>query len=169
MKINYLSVYQPYRNGNNESFDHISGMLLSFKKGEDKSIQFWLGRIEKELISKLQTKSFYVATVPSSTKGKRHTGFEKLIPKLSGKFDILNEKKNLLKRDKSIEKLATGGDRAIEVHVNSLSVPTVGAADKNVVLLDDVTTTGNSMRAAISKLERAGYNVILAIALGKTA
>ena len=169
MKINYLFIYQPYHKGKNKAFNHISGMLLSFKKGEDKSIQFWLGRIERELINQLQTKAFYIATVPSSTKGNKHLGFEKLIPKLSGKFDILNEKRNLIKRDKTIEKLANGGSRAIGVHINSLSVRTTEVAGKNVVLIDDVTTSGNSMRAAISKLERAGYNVIFAMALGKTA
>lgn len=169
MNIHHLSRYNPYHQGNNPAFDHVSGMLLSFKKGEAKSIPFWLSRVEKKITELVGNKPFYVATVPSSTKGKHHPGFKQLIPKLSQKFDVLNDKGNLIQRDESIDKLAAGGNRAIEVHVNSLSVPTPASNKKPVVLLDDVTTTGNSMKAAISKLERAGYTVVAAIALGKTS
>jgi predicted amidophosphoribosyltransferase len=169
MNIYYLSSYHPYHKGNNPAFDHISGMLLSFKRGDPSSIPFWLGRVEKAIKDNINDKPFYVATVPSSTKGKHHLGFSQLIPKLSQSLNVLNDKGNLLKRDATIDKLATGGERAIEVHVNSLSVASQVEGDKPVVLLDDVTTTGNSMRVAISKLNRAGYTVILAIALGKTS
>lgn len=168
MNIHFLSLYHPYRNGQNAAFDHVSGMLLSFKKGEAKAVSFWLSRVEQKISEVINQQPFHIATVPSSTKGKHHPGFSLLVPKLSNSFTVLNEKGNLIKRAESIDKLATGGNRAIELHVSSLTVPNPTKEYKPVVLLDDVTTTGNSMKAAISKLERAGYTVVLAIALGKT-
>ncbi|TMO88106.1 phosphoribosyltransferase [Pseudoalteromonas ruthenica] len=169
MKIHSLSRYHPYHKGQNPAFDHISSMLLAFKKGEPQAVSFWLSRVEQKIKELMGEQSFYIATVPSSTKGKHHPGFKHLIPKLSRKFNVLNDSGNLIKRDETIDKLANGGNRAIEVHINSLSVPAPVNDKKPVILLDDVTTTGNSINAAISKLERAGYTVVAAIALGQTS
>ena len=166
-RIQYLSFYHPYSGGNNEAFDHTSKMILAFKQGKPHAVSYW-ANVLKDRIYRITQEPFYIATVPSSTQGKAHPGFQKLVPMLGHSFKILNSRSNLLQRDATINKLASGGNRAVEVHIASLSVPFTCDDYKPVILLDDVTTTGNSMRAAISKLERAGYSVIAAIALGKT-
>lgn len=164
-----LSPYQPYHGGQNPDFDKSSGMLLDFKKGELKAVNYWYPQVAKMIRSLAGNTPFSIATVPSSTKGKKHPGFTELVSRLSREFSILNENKNLIGRTESIDKLASGGNRDIGVHLRTLEVPTSAKEYRPVVLLDDVTTSGNSMKAAISKLEDAGYTVIAAIALGKTA
>lgn len=167
--IHYLSTYQPYHGGKNPDFDKSSGMLLDFKKGESRAVSYWYPHVSRLIRSLAGNTPFSIATVPSSTKGKKHLGFSELIVRLSREFHILNENRNLIGRTESIDKLASGGDRDIGIHLRTLKVPTSANEYRPVVLLDDVTTSGNSMKAAISKLEDAGYTVIAAIALGKTA
>ncbi|HDF2327443.1 TPA: phosphoribosyltransferase [Morganella morganii] len=168
-KIYSLSIYQPYHGGQNPDFDKSSGMLLDFKKGESKAVNYWYPQISRLIRSLAGETPFSIATVPSSTKGKKHPGFTDLINRLGREFPILNENRNLIGRTESIDKLASGGNRDIGVHLRTLEVPTSANEYKPVILLDDVTTSGNSIKAAISKLEDAGYTVIAAIALGKTA
>lgn len=163
-----LSEYHPYHGGNNPKFDFSSRMLLDFKNGKAEAVDFWYPKVARLILSITCGTSFFIATVPSSTFGKSHPGFSALIKKLGYEFDIQNEKGNLIARTESIDKLATGGDRNIGVHLNTLRVITAEAKYKPVILLDDVETTGNSIDAGISKLRDGGYTVIATITLGKT-
>ena len=72
-------------------------------------------------------------------------------------------------RTTSIEKLAKGGNRSIEVHLNSmeLSEPDI-ISGETVVILDDIVTSGNSIAAARQLLEVAGARRIAAVAVGRT-
>ncbi|HEM7567168.1 TPA: hypothetical protein U2J78_005038 [Serratia marcescens] len=168
MKKYFLSDYQPYHGGNNPAFDTSSKMLLDFKQGRAEAIEYWYPKVSRLILSITGGTPFFIATVPSSTFGKSHPGFSGLIEKLGYEFDILNAKKNLIARTESIDKLATGGDRNISVHLNTLRVITAEAEYKPVILLDDVETTGNSIDAGVSKLRDGGYTVIASIVLGKT-
>lgn len=168
-EIYSLSIYQPYRGGQNPNFDKSSGMLLDFKKGELKAVNYWYPQVSRLIWSLAGDTPFSIATVPSSTKGKKHPGFTMLVKRLASEFSIINSNTNLIGRTESIDKLATGGNREVSVHLHTLRVPTTTIDYNPVILLDDVTTTGNSITAAVSKLEDAGYTVIAAIALGKTA
>jgi predicted amidophosphoribosyltransferase len=72
-------------------------------------------------------------------------------------------------RFRDINKLASGGDRGVAVHLNSIRVqqpPSVKG--QTMVVLDDITTTGNSMDAARQLLTLAGAIRIGGIALGRT-
>ena len=71
-------------------------------------------------------------------------------------------------RTTSIEKLAKGGNRSIEVHLNSmeLSEPDI-ISGETVVILDDIVTSGNSIAAARQLLEVASASRIAAVAVGR--
>jgi len=88
---------------------------------------------------------------------------------LSKKYTIVNGANNLLRRTASIQPAHKGGDRGMSNHMGTLSTSSFANNLANpVVLLDDVTTTGNSLRAGILKLQRANVKIVAAIALGKT-
>jgi predicted amidophosphoribosyltransferase len=75
-----------------------------------------------------------------------------------------------LLRHRTIQKLATGGDRGAHVHRGSVRV----AADelvmgRSVVVLDDVTSTGNSLRACVDLLQEAGASRVIGVALARAA
>jgi predicted amidophosphoribosyltransferase len=76
----------------------------------------------------------------------------------------------VLVRHTKIEKLATGGNRAIEVHLDSIrTVDKKKILDgASVLLLDDVATSDNSLRACKRLLRDAGARQVQMFALGKT-
>ncbi|MET1253971.1 phosphoribosyltransferase [Aliikangiella maris] len=162
-----LSNYHSYKGGQNPNFDKSSSMLLDFKQGKYLAIEFWKALVVDK-IRAITGEPFYIATVPSSTAGKSHPGFQALIPKLAQRLPIINKDYNLIKRKSTIDKLATGGNRSLSTHMSSLKVPHISVEKAPVILLDDVTTSGNSLKAAITLLSHARYNVIAAVILGKT-
>lgn len=73
-----------------------------------------------------------------------------------------------LNRNKSIAKLATGGARNKEVHLHSIeTVRDMDITGDIVLLMDDVTTTGNSLYACKAILLERGAQEVEMFALGK--
>ena len=165
-QIKYLSFYHPYKGGNNDKFNQNSKMILDFKQGNDLGVTYWAPKVSQHL--SLIKKPFYLATVPSSTAGKEHPGFAKLFSKLKEKHNLLNDKGNLLERKSSIPKLASGGNRSKATQLQTMSAIKPKHKNLPVVLIDDVTTTGNSLNASIELLMEAQYDIIAVVALGKT-
>ena len=84
-------------------------------------------------------------------------------------YNIRNSRNPLL-RHTTIEKLSHGGDRDEQVHLDSIRV--VGnfiPKGAKVLLIDDVTTTNNSMNACAELLYDAGAGLVVKVALAKTA
>ncbi len=75
-----------------------------------------------------------------------------------------------LQRYKKVEKKSNGGNRDINVDLNSIKVNNHHLLKgQTVLLLDDVTTTGNSFLSCETLLEQAGALRVVKLALGKTA
>lgn len=73
-----------------------------------------------------------------------------------------------LNRNNSIEKLAMGGLRSKEVHLQSVqTLQDVDITNDIVLLMDDVTTTGNSLYACREILLERGAEIVEMFALGK--
>lgn len=73
-----------------------------------------------------------------------------------------------LKRSRSISKLATGGSRDLSVHMQSIdTVEDMDISGDIVLLMDDVTTTGNSLYACREILLNRGAVNVEMFALGK--
>lgn len=73
----------------------------------------------------------------------------------------MDEKKN--------RKLAAGGNRDIKVHLDSIGVnPDMSVADEVVLVVDDVTTSGNSLYACRDILMEHGAKRVALLALGQT-
>ncbi|WP_444905081.1 ComF family protein [Microbulbifer sp. CnH-101-E] len=169
MSIEHLFDYHPYRGGQNPRHTGASVQLLKFKNGDNQAIHFFTNHVETKLRAAIPAgTSFSVATVPSSTEGKAHKGFGPMIRLLKGKFPEIKNSANLLKRISSIETLHKGGARTKNVHQNSLIAVDSIVTGHKVVLLDDVTTSGNSLEVATQLLQQKGADVILTLALCKT-
>lgn len=75
----------------------------------------------------------------------------------------------LLRRVEPVEKLSKGGRRDIEVHLKSIEyVPQPGIEDGTIVVIDDVTTTGNSLKACRRILNQNGHDDVRLMAIAKT-
>ena len=76
------------------------------------------------------------------------------------------ESEDVLLRISDIDKLAGGGRRNIEIHLNSIeSNPNVDVAGKPVIVIADVTTSGNSMLACEQILYESGAASVVMIAV----
>lgn len=104
--------------------------------------------------------------MPSSNSEKVDTGLTKL-----GEMLAENGRKNkvhFLRRNSSIKKLSEGGFRGKSVHFNSIDANDGMTIEGDVVLLiDDVTTTGNSLYACREILFAYGADHVEMLALGK--
>ena len=83
-----------------------------------------------------------------------------------------NGRKNkvfFLKRERAIRKLANGGDRSMALHYASIGTLDEMSVEGDIVLLmDDVTTTGNSLYACKGILISKGAEHVEMFALGKS-
>lgn len=104
--------------------------------------------------------------MPSSNADNKESGIGKLGEMLAQNGRI--NKVYFLKREKSIDKLATGGVRNQDVHMQSIgTLEDMEITGDIVLLMDDVTTTGNSLYACKEILLEHGANEVEMFALGK--
>ena len=91
-----------------------------------------------------------------------------LIHKLAenGRFDGTQ----CIRRTVKIDKLALGGSRDENVHLNSLEVIDSDLYhQKEVLIIDDVTTSGNSLKVCRQLFLNKGATSVQCLALGLTA
>jgi hypothetical protein len=164
-----LGTYHPkwFKKGRNPlqnfDFDGYSQSILDVKDGLETAVNSFYERLEP-----LLGFGFCVSVVPSHVPRKCTSGVYKLARKLAstkGRLDCTS----LLERTTLIQELHSGGPRNIEVHLESIIVtcPDI-ISGKNVLLLDDIITTGNSMQACRQLLLESGAAMVQSIALGKT-
>ena len=166
-----LLKYHPYRVNtiygikNNPFFDKTSGYMLDLKKGDPKMIK----DLHKNLKSVLGT-GFAISIVPSHIeKSCNDNSPLSIVAKKLVKSNNLIDATNCLIRTKKIDKLSNGGNRSCSVHYNSICVkyPSI-ISNKSVLLLDDITTTGNSLNACKQLLLEAGASEVCMLAVAKT-
>ncbi len=106
--------------------------------------------------------------MPSHSAGKWGKALLQMAKKLCLELNMLDYS-YALERVTEHEKLSAGGDRSIDSHIATMKLnPTFDVKGKKVVILDDVTTTGNSLIASAQILWSAGAEKVAAIAIGKT-
>lgn len=175
-KTYYLRSYHKYRvyGQKNPNFDKFSGFILDLKDPRStrhvNAVQLFGNMLLKVLPDIFdEDDSFCVAIVPSHNAGVLSDGLRSVVRHIKPHYRILNAKNPLI-RTRTIDKLACGGRRDIDVHLESIDVVAPESVNGNIVLLlDDVTTTGNSIEACRQKLEQAGAKLVVAIAIAKTA
>lgn len=107
--------------------------------------------------------------VPFSQARKQSLGIRKILMNIVKQYRHIKILERL-ERKETINKLSQGGNRNINVHLNSiiLKANLYEIKNKNIFIFDDVTTTGNSLLACKSIVERYNPNKVTCIALAKT-
>lgn len=164
--VYHFVTYYPYRiqGMKNPDFDKNSGLILDFKEGKEQALEWAYGLVHPWL-----NKDFAICIVPSHEAGKTESPLidftELIVNSDSSRIDA----SHCLVRHTTIPKLARGGDREIQVHLNSIRVEDKTLIKgEQVLLLDDVRTTGNSLEACMQLLRSAGARLVRAISIAQT-
>lgn len=172
--IYYFSDYEKYKDdyGNkNPSFNKFNGgYILGLKRNESAAVSYFINLVLDSLKkTKCIADTEIITCMPGSQEGRVSEGLVSICRSIEYVFENIRYIK-CLNRYKTIEKLAYGGNRSIDVHLNSIEI-CCGKdiiKNRNIVVLDDVTTTGNSLKAAKHKLLEEGAAGVICMALAKT-
>lgn len=149
--------------GDRSNYPEHSGRILDLKDGKDSGVNYFKERIEPVL-----REAIAIAVVPSHDPKSQSAGLKKLAAELTKSGNRVDASRCLVRTHK-IDKLAHGGNREKQVHLESIVVmrPEV-IRGRDVLLLDDVAKTGNSLAACAELLLRAGAYSVECGAIGKT-
>lgn len=145
----------------NPLFDVYSGKILDLKDGKNQAINYFYNLLDAEICSDVA-----ICVVPSSNAENSESGIAKLGHMLAG--NGRRDRVDFLRRSESITKLATGGNRSRQLHLQTIQTSeNMDISGDVVLLIDDVTTTGNSLYACKEILLQAGADTVEMFALGK--
>lgn len=168
--IYYLHPYYPTRYKEHEG---VSESIIAYKQCYQRPIDRFTNEIEEALINQMngdanKLTKYCVVVVPSHSKERWSEPLLRTANKMCSDLSMKNCSKALIRVEEH-EKLSTGGERSIESHMRTIDVDEhTDLQGKKVVLIDDVTTTGNSILACARKLKEVGASSVAAIAIGKT-
>ena len=129
----------------NPYFDVFSGKILDLKQGKLTAVKY-----------------FY--NLSDSTKKESGIG---MLGEMLAENGRVN-KVYYLRRTRSIAKLALGGERNKEIHMQTIStIDDIDISGDIILLMDDVTTTGNSLYVCKEILLERGAKTVKMFALGK--
>lgn len=175
-----LGAYRPlyiWENGEksrNPAFDNHSQQVLNLKSPEraqyfGPAVAYSAGFLTNFLRENVQLDRAEILIVPSSTKGKTSIGLEKIVQQVCSKDKRFSYQAGALSRHTTIDKLAKGGDRSLNVHLASMNYQEKRGSPRVKILLDDVMTSGNSLSGAITVMSQVVQGlVVVPIVLGKT-
>jgi len=152
------------RDRSNQRYPEHSAKILAAKDCFEEEILEFVSMIDP-----LLQDDVYLARVPSHAPGKQLTGIRVVAEEIVAREDGRVDATACLERIYKIAKKSTGGDRSLEVDLNSIRVSEPELIkEKKVLVIDDVTTSGNSLRACRELLLQAGAKRVKMLALGKT-
>ena len=172
--INFIHHYIP----KHDYADDFSSKIIEFKKISNYSHKLTSREIAilkefKQLLSiqflaklPLPIRDYLLCSVPSHKESEDNKNSFYYLSKWT---DIIrdNYDKDLIWRSKTIQKLSFGGNRSIQIHLDSLKVSSK-VRNKRIIVLDDVTTTGNSLIATRELLLLAGAKEVILFAFTLT-
>jgi predicted amidophosphoribosyltransferase len=167
----YLHTYYPKRYV--EEHKGVSESILDFKYGNPKAIDLFANEFEKALIHEVEGATFrlsekFIVIVPSHKKDNWSKSMMIIACELCKRLGMRNYSQALI-RTADHEKLAWGGDRSVGSHLGTIQVDSdFNIEGKEILLLDDVVTTGNSILACLEILKNANPTRIAVAVIGKT-
>lgn len=167
----FLNDYIPKNQGEQNEF---SKQILTFKDNNENSIKYFEDQIFHRW-KHINENEFTLCKVPSSDKNKVNNSISKLIKKIINRStekhrdgsDLIIRKYSIKPQHKSY------GDERLSIpsHLNSLDIDKTKLDlidGKNVILFDDVLTTGNSMKSSSVLLFKHKAQSVIQFALSKT-
>lgn len=160
----YHAYWSIYRVAVNPKYDAHSKQIFYLKELHESAINKFYERINKLVIND----DIAICYVPSHNSNKTDSGIRRLARKLTTNSKKVDATQCLV-RHTTIPKLATGGNRSKQVHLDSMHVINGDLIKgKKVLILDDVTTSNNSLLACKELLTKAGASEVYCLALGQT-
>ena len=168
--IFYLYDYYPTRFVEHRG---ISEKIIAFKNGNTDAIDYFC-RVMKDVLDERFKDNlsglgeYTVCIMPAHDRGKYSVGLRLLARFLVDAYGM-TDGIELVQRIKTHDRNANGGDRSIAGQLQTLAIDDrYAVADKKILILDDVTTSGNSILAVKRLLTDRGNNWFVSIALGRT-
>ena len=178
--LKYMIEYHPYNDGKNPN--HTKGSdsqtLVFLKDGrysdsasflERKSkfqrrIKLWVRGIIDEESNK---DNVVIAIAPGHSPSSKPNFLHEIIGSVSHKQSMDGRK--LLYRAEEVEKAAHGGRRDQSRHEETICISSPKSVKRKVVyIIDDVWTTGATLRACATIMKKAGAAQVYLLAVGKT-
>ena len=157
--------YVPQRDWHSEGYpdDGYTAFILDIKNKCQEAIQKAI-----ELLQNSLSGFDAVTVVPSHQVGGQLSGIGLVASGLDGYRSSVVDATSCLQRHRTIQKLAEGGNREIQLHLDSIRVNNADLIDgKRVLLLDDIRTTGNSLKACKQLLQTASPKSVHPFAFGQ--
>lgn len=153
----------------NNNMRKLSSRILDFKKGETRAFNYYRKALEDK-ISRITIENWIICGYPSHDSYiTNHSNTDEFLSICNFSNNIKYIKNLISKKYEELPKHDPKyGDRSIERDLSSLKI-NYDVNGKNVIVIDDVTTSGFSLLAAKKILEKNGAKKILMIAMGKTA
>ena len=160
----YIDKYYPYRHHTNPKFNWFSGLILDVKELKPNAIQYFTTRLRSIFSS---NEEFVICVIPSHECGITPSGIRTIAKNLC--HHPIIDGTSVIKRIKEMPKKTLGGIRDLDVEKESLGIENENIVKgKQVLLLDDVTTSGTSLYAGKDILEKAGAELVVMHALALT-
>lgn len=160
--------YHSWDNGKNPKIDRITNTLINLKKNMPSAVNFFSKVVKTQLLHLIDSEPKVFCVVPSHTENVVSEGLMSVMQNIRSDFGFTNAS-NLLVRNRTVDKSATGGNRNLQNHLDSINaVNQISILDNDVFLFDDISTTGNSMHACKQLLLAAGAKRVVMISFGQT-
>lgn len=172
-----LDRYYPKHDRQYKDMDEFSNMILNIKKDETKldlnsreyyyykkAINYFTNRLRAILSD---TDEYVICVIPTHVKGRALSGIRTIAKLLCS--PPITDGTDVLSRAFEIRKKAIGGSRDLQKEIESLTLSDENMIrDRQVLLMDDVTTIGTSLRAGKYRMERAGAKIVAMLALAES-
>ncbi|RBW83030.1 hypothetical protein DS960_22815 [Escherichia coli] len=184
VSVTSCGVYHPYKylGERNPRCDDISRLMMDFKNEGHRNYQRAINRFSQLAIETVRglripgrpheyfvEHPFSIAVVPSHTAGRVSPALIEVAERIVRVYRC-GDVNCCLERFRSVPSAhREGGDRSITGHMSTIRVIGGNLHGRNVLLLNDVKTTGGSLSACFYLLESAGAGVIIPLSLLKTA
>ncbi len=159
-----LGGYHPWHDGHNPNFDEFSRLILDVKDQRKKGINYFTNRLRSILSD---TEEYVICVIPTHAVGTAPSGVRTIAKQLCSHPVI--DGTNVISRAFEMPKKTVGGSRDIQLEIKSLAVMNESIVrGRQALLLDDVTTTGTSLKAGKYLIEQAGAEIVALLALART-
>ncbi len=159
-----LGIYYPKHD---PAHDRYSDLLLSLKDRSDTVITAFADFVAAELPYVLDA-SYSLCSVPSSSRNGGVSAMGELLGNLAAKGRAVNVT-SCLYRSESITPAHRGGKRSVALHRRTIGIQNVHLIrGRQILLFDDIYTSGASMQACCEILQGAGAASVSGIVLGRT-
>ena len=164
IKIYYVCPYRPLKSWPHNQRGENTKMILALQDNKDPgrpvAVDYFFGELDKVL-----SNQFPIAMVPSHDPQAAPAGIVQLIQRLVANNRI--DAASCLVRHTKVEESSYWKNRSMEKHLSSIKVMNRTLVEKQtVLLLDDVVSSGNSMRACKKLLIDHGAAGVVCLTLG---